>query len=41
MTTKITMSGIPSGGTTVGAKVTGSTSGASGFIHSQTIPLSN
>ena len=34
MTTKITMSGIPSGGTTVGAKVTGATSGASGFIHS-------
>lgn len=33
MTTKITMSGIPSGGTTVGAKVTGATSGASGFIH--------
>ncbi len=33
MTTKITMSGIPSGGTTIGAKVTGATSGASGFIH--------
>ena len=34
MITKLTLSGTPSGGTTVGAKVTGSTSGATGFIHS-------
>ena len=33
MITKLTMSGTPSAGTTVGAKVTGVTSGASGFIH--------
>tara|TARA_R110001592_G_scaffold98717_3_gene281623 strand:- start:939 stop:7322 length:6384 start_codon:yes stop_codon:yes gene_type:complete len=33
MITKLTMSGTPSAGTTVGAKVTGATSGASGFIH--------
>ena len=34
MITKLTMSGIPSAGNTVGAKVTGVTSGATGFIHS-------
>tara|TARA_A200000159_G_scaffold21006_1_gene17706 strand:+ start:1606 stop:7968 length:6363 start_codon:yes stop_codon:yes gene_type:complete len=33
MITKLTMSGTPSAGATVGAKVTGATSGASGFIH--------
>ena len=33
MITKLTLSGTPSAGTTVGAKVTGATSGASGFIH--------
>ena len=33
MFTKLTLSGIPSGNT-VGTKVTGSTSGATGFIHS-------
>ena len=35
----VTMSGIPSGGTTVGAKVTGSTSGL--WIYSLGIRLSN
>ena len=34
MFTKLTLSGIPSAGNTVGTKVTGSTSGATGFIHS-------
>ena len=34
MFTKISLSGIPSAGNTVGTKVTGSTSGATGFIHS-------
>ena len=34
MFTKLTLSGIPSVGNTVGTKVTGSTSGATGFIHS-------
>jgi len=34
MFTKVTLSGIPSAGNTVGTKVTGSTSGATGFIHS-------
>ena len=34
MFTKLTLSGIPSGGTTVGAKITGQTSGATGFVHS-------
>ena len=33
MYTQLTMSGTPSGGTTVGSKVTGTTSGATGFIH--------
>ena len=33
MFTKLTLSGTPSGGVTVGAKITGSTSGATGFIH--------
>ena len=33
MYTQLTMSGTPSGGTTVGSKVTGQTSGATGFIH--------
>ena len=33
MITKLTLSGTPSGGATVGAKITGQTSGATGFIH--------
>ena len=33
MITKLTLSGTPSAGTTVGAKITGATSGATGFIH--------
>ncbi len=36
MFTKLTMSAAPSGGVTTGAKVTGVTSGATGFIHSDT-----
>ena len=34
MITKLTLSGTPSGGVNVGAKITGVTSGATGFIHS-------
>ncbi len=33
MITKLTLSGTPSAGATVGAKITGQTSGATGFIH--------
>ena len=33
MITKLTLSGTPSAGATVGAKITGATSGATGFIH--------